>query len=112
MAMRAATRSVALLLAAAIAPAVYGDKNGDKKKKGEVEIITQTLELLPDPPAAIKAEVGRMVFHTSPLTNKGLLSQQVREGIKAIWRVNRGATVVKLRALVAGTGDMRRVQAI
>ena len=108
MAMRAVTRSVALLLAAAIVPAVFGDK---KKKKGEEE-ITQTLEVLPDPPAIIKAEVGRMVFHNSPLTNKGLLSQQVREAIKAIWRVNHGATVVKLRALVAGTGDLRRVQAI
>ena len=57
MAMRAVTRSVALLLAAAIVPAVFGDK---KKKKGEEE-ITQTLEVLPDPPAIIKAEVGRMV---------------------------------------------------
>lgn len=108
MAMRAVTRSVvAVLLAAAITPAVFGDK----KKKGEEE-ITQTLEVLPDPPTTIKAEVGRMVFHNSPLINKGLLSAQVRDGIKAIWRLNRGATVVKLRALVAGTGDMRRVQAI
>lgn len=82
-----------------------------KKKKKEEE-ITQTLEVLPDPPATIKAEVGRMVFHASPLSSKGLLSQQVRDGIKAIWRVNSGGTVVKLRALVAGTGDMRRVQAI
>src|SRR5262245_30141683 len=101
MAMRAATRSLALLLAAAMVPAAHADK----KKKHEEE-ITQTLEVLPDPPATIKAEVGRMVFHNSPLTNKGLLSQQVREAIKAIWRLNHGATVVKLRGLVAGTGDM------
>ncbi len=107
MAMRAATRWLAILLAAAaIVPAAFGDK---KKKQEE---ITQTLEVLPDPPPTIKAEVGRMVFHTSPLTNKGLLSQQVREAVKAIWRLNHGATVVKLRALVAGTGDLRRVQAI
>jgi len=82
-----------------------------KKKKGEEE-VTQTLEVLPDPPNVIKAEVGRMVFHAAPLSGKGLLSQQVRDAVKAIWRVNGGATVVKLRALVAGTGDLRRVQAI
>lgn len=85
---------------------------GAKKKKKSEEEITQTLEVLPDPPATIKAEVGRMVFHMSPLTSKGLLSNQVREAIKAIWRLNGGATVVKLRALVAGTGDLRRVQSI
>ena len=107
MAMRAATRGVVVLLAVAIVPAAFGDK----KKKPEEE-ITQTLEIPPDPPATIKAEVGRLVFHNSPLVNKGLLSQQVREAIKAIWRLNRGAGVVKLRALVAGTGDLRRVQAI
>ena len=101
-------RLLALMLAIAIAPALCGAK---KKKKSEEE-ITQTLEAPPDPPSIIKAEVGRMVFHTSPLTNKGLLSQQVREAIKAIWRLNQGATVVKLRALVAGTGDLRRVQSI
>ena len=83
-----------------------------RKKKKDEEPITQTLEVLPDPPPTIKAEVGRMVFHNSPLTAKGLLSQQVRDGIKAIWRANGGATVVKIRALVAGTGDLRRVQAI
>jgi enamine deaminase RidA (YjgF/YER057c/UK114 family) len=107
MVMRAVTQSVAVLLVAVLVPAAYADK----KKKSEEE-VTQTLEVLPDPPSTIKAEVGRMVFHNSPLSAKGLLSQQVRDGIKAIWRLNRGATVVKLRALVAGTGDMRRVQAI
>jgi enamine deaminase RidA (YjgF/YER057c/UK114 family) len=107
MAKRAIQSSVALLLAAAITPAAFGDKKKDKKEE-----ITQTLEVLPDPPSTIKAEVGRMVFHNSPLTAKGLLSQQVRDSIKAIWRSSKGASVVKLRALVAGTGDMRRVQAI
>ena len=83
-----------------------------KKKKKDEEPVTQTHEILPDPPPTIKAETGRMVFHNSPLTSKGLLSQQVRDGVKAIWRVNGGATIVKLRALVSGTGDLRRVQAI
>jgi enamine deaminase RidA (YjgF/YER057c/UK114 family) len=44
--------------------------------------------------------------------SKGLLSQQVRESIKALWRLNRGEQIVKLRAFVAGTGDMRRFQQI
>jgi enamine deaminase RidA (YjgF/YER057c/UK114 family) len=98
----------ACLVVALAAPPAWADK----KKKKEQEEITQTLEVLPDPPATIKAEVGKMVFHTAPLTGKGLLSQQVKDSIKAIWRLNQGATVVKLRALVAGTGDMRRVNAI
>jgi len=101
-------------LAAAVAvvsilnPAAFAAK---KKKKGEEE-ITQTLEVLPDPPFAVKADASRLVFHTSPLTSKGLLSQQVRDSIKALWRANQGATIVKIRALVAGTGDLRRVSAI
>ena len=99
--------ALVLVLTVAVAPLLQGAK----KKKTEEE-LTQTLEIPPDPPATIKAEVGRMVFHTSPLTSKGLLSQQVREAIKAIWRLNQGATVVKIRALVAGTGDLRRVQSI
>jgi len=83
-----------------------------KKKKEKKEEVTQTLEVPPDPPPAVKAEVSRMVFHTSPLTNKGLLSQQVRDAVKALWRSNQGAQIVKIRAFVAGTGDLRRVQSI
>ncbi|MBK5290749.1 MAG: hypothetical protein JJE04_03510 [Acidobacteriia bacterium] len=82
-----------------------------RSKKPERE-ITQTLEVLPDPPAVIKADTARLVFHVSPLSGKGLLSQQVRDGIRAIWRINNKAVIVRLRALVAGTGDMRRVQSI
>lgn len=83
-----------------------------KKNKKEKEEITQTLEVLPDPPAAIKADTARLAFHVSPLTTRGLLSQQVRDSLKALWRVPNLGQIVKLRAFVAGTGDMRRVQAI
>ena len=48
----------------------------------------------------------------SPLSNKGLLSQQVRDALKALLRDNHGAQIVKLRAFVAGSGDLRRVQTI
>src|SRR5438552_6046676 len=80
-----------------------------KKKKEE---ITQTLELPKDPPATVTAETTRLVFHVSPLSSKGLLSQQVRDALKSLLKSTGGATIVKLRAFVAGSGDLRRVQAI
>jgi enamine deaminase RidA (YjgF/YER057c/UK114 family) len=46
------------------------------------------------------------------LSGRGLLSQQVRDALKALDRVRGGATLIKLRAFVAGTGDLRRVQQI
>lgn len=104
--------SFARLVSLAVVAALIAETGLAAKKKKKEEEITQTLEVLPDPPSTIKAEVGRMVFHSSPLSGKGLLSQQVRDAIKAIWRTNGSASVVKIRALVAGTGDMRRVQAI
>lgn len=82
------------------------------KKKTEDEMATQTLPVLKDPPPAVAAETDHLVFHLSPLSGKGLLSQQVRDALKALLRDTRGATIVKLRAFVAGTGDMRRVPAI
>jgi enamine deaminase RidA (YjgF/YER057c/UK114 family) len=82
----------------------------DKKQKKQEE--TQALAVLPDPPAAVTAETGRLVFRVTPLTAKGLLSQQVRTALKWLIGQDGKAQVVKLRAFVAGTGDMRRVQAI
>ena len=83
-----------------------------KKNKKDVEPVTQTLPLLPDPPSAISADTSRLVFHVSPLSAKGLLSQQVRDALKALQSDSHGATIVKLRAFVSGTGDLRRVQSI
>jgi enamine deaminase RidA (YjgF/YER057c/UK114 family) len=83
-----------------------------KKKNQEKEPVNQTLPLLKDPPAAISAETSRLVFHVSPLSDKGLLSQQIRDALKAMMQTNHNATIVKLRAFVAGRGDMRRVQSI
>jgi enamine deaminase RidA (YjgF/YER057c/UK114 family) len=80
-----------------------------KKKKADQEPITQVLELPKDPPAAVKVETARLSFQVAPLISKGLLSQQVRESLKTLIRLEKGAQVVKLRAFVAGTGDMRRV---
>lgn len=72
----------------------------------------QVLPLLKDPPAAVTAETGRLVFHVSPLSAKGLLSQQVRDGLKDLLKQARDSSIVKLRAFTAGSGDIRRVQAI
>lgn len=83
-----------------------------KKNKKDIEPVTQVLELLPDPPAAVKVESTRLMFFVSPLSTKGLLSQQSKDALSALRRLARGATIVKLRAFVAGRGDARRVSAI
>lgn len=77
-----------------------------KKKKPEQ---TQTLPPPKDLPLAVAADTSRLSFRVSPLSAKGLLSAQVREALRALLRDNRSATIVKLRAFVAGTGDLRRV---
>src|SRR5579864_1166096 len=82
-----------------------------KKKKSD-EDVTQVLQLPKDPPTAVVAETARLGFQVTPLSSRGLLSQQVRDALKALQRSEAGATIVKLRAFVAGSGDMRRVHAI
>ncbi len=86
-------------------------QSGKKKKKSDPE-YTETLPVLADPPSAITAETRRLSFRVSPLSAKGLLSAQTRDAIKSLMRQNGGAQIVKLRAFVAGTGDLRRVQTI
>ncbi len=103
------------LLAALLLAALFTDGSlfaQKRRKKKEKEPPTQVLELPKELPQAIVAEAGRLVFHTVPLSGRGLLSQQVRDALKAVERMKGGATLVKLRAFVAGTGDMRRVSQI
>jgi enamine deaminase RidA (YjgF/YER057c/UK114 family) len=99
-----------LLLCGALAASLPAQK--PKKKKPDVEPRPQALEVIPEPPEAILAEPGRLSFQISPLSDKGLLSQQVHDALKALARLNHGATIVKLRAFVAGSGDLRRVKDI
>lgn len=99
-----AALTVAFLLQAVAFP-------NQRKKKKDVD-FTQTLEVLPEPPLAIPAETARLAFFAAPLTAKGLLSQQTRDALKALVAVARGAQFIKIRAFVAGTGDLRRVQSI
>jgi enamine deaminase RidA (YjgF/YER057c/UK114 family) len=79
----------------------------DKKKKKGAE-TTQALALPPELPAAVTADTDRLAFQVTPLLSKGLLSQQTREALKLLLRSNRGP-IVKLRAFVAGSGDLRRI---
>jgi len=83
-----------------------------KKNKKDEEPVTQVLEVLPDPPPAVKVEASRLLFLTSPLSSKGLLSQQSKDALSALRRLAKGGTLVKLRAFVAGRGDARRVSSI
>ncbi|MDX2153144.1 MAG: Rid family hydrolase [Bryobacteraceae bacterium] len=83
-----------------------------RRKKGDEEPPTQVLEQLPDPPAVVVTESQRLAFHVAPMSGKGLLSRQVRDALREVVRLARGNAIVKLRAFVAGTGDVRRVQTI
>jgi enamine deaminase RidA (YjgF/YER057c/UK114 family) len=108
-------RSIAILLGVGLAANLFGQpepKMAKKKKNEDKEPVTQSLPLLPVPPLVISAETGRLTFQLSPLSSKGLLSQQSRDALKALMQSNRGAAIVRVRAYVAGTGDMRRVQQI
>jgi enamine deaminase RidA (YjgF/YER057c/UK114 family) len=85
---------------------VVAPENKQKKKK-DVD-ATQTLPPAKELPSSVTADTDRLAFGVSPLIGKGLLSQQTKEALKALLRTNHG-TIVKLRAFVAGSGDLRRV---
>ncbi|MFN9429161.1 MAG: hypothetical protein ACK6DX_03340 [Acidobacteriota bacterium] len=104
-------RILGTLLALTLLSGGAGAQKKKKNKKDE-EPITQTLEVLADPPAATQGDSSRMVFLVSPLSNRGLLSQQAKEALNFLRKQGRGGVFLKLRALVAGRGDARRVTAI
>ena len=100
-------RSIRLLaLVCALAAALLSCLWGKKKKEEE----TQTLQVPKDPPAALTAETRRLIYQVTPLSAKGLLSQQTRDALKWLLHSTNGASIVKLRAFVAGSGDLRRVR--
>ena len=79
-----------------------------KQKKDE----TQTLQLPRDLPTTVEGDPRRLAFLVSPLSSKGLLSQQVREALKSLSHEAKGDPILKIRAFVAGSGDARRVRDI
>jgi enamine deaminase RidA (YjgF/YER057c/UK114 family) len=102
-------RLLILLLSVLLAGGLFAQK---RKKKPDEEPRPQVLAVLPDTPEAVVAESGRLSFQVSPLSDKGLLSQQLRDALKAVARLNHGASVIKVRAFVAGSGDLRRIKDI
>jgi len=95
------------LVALACAVALLASPLQRKKKK---EDETQVLQLPKELPGAITGETSRLTFLVTPLSAKGLLSQQVRDGLKALAHAAGSDTVLKIRAFVAGSGDLRRVR--
>ncbi len=94
-----------LALAGALAAGLW---SFDKKKKKEEE--TQTLQVPPELPGETAIETRRLAYYLSPLSARGLLSQQTRDALKALSRQAGGSPITKIRAFVAGTGDLRRVR--
>ena len=92
------TLLVALLLAIFAAVQDPRQPHVAKKKTPDKEPADQTLPLLKDPPGAVIAATSRLAFHVSPLSSRGLLSQQTRYALKALMQANRGDAIVKLRA--------------
>src|SRR6266700_5781033 len=99
-------RGTAILLTTLCLAAALG------AKKKNPDDVTQTLDLPKDPPMVAGGETRRLTFQVSPLSAKGLLSQQTRDALKAILKANGGAQIIHIRAFVAGSGDLRRVPRI
>src|ERR1035437_5565823 len=81
-----------------------------KKHKTKKEEITQILQLPKELPGAVIGETRRLPFHVTPLSARGLLSAQVRDALKALTNETGSDPVLKIRAFVAGSGDLRRVR--
>jgi enamine deaminase RidA (YjgF/YER057c/UK114 family) len=105
-------RILTFLLASTLAVSAQEERRIIRNKNDDKEPVTQTLPAPKEPPPAVAAETARLVFRVSPLSSKGLMSQQVRDALKSLFRENHDAEIVKLRAFVAGSGDLRRVQTL
>jgi enamine deaminase RidA (YjgF/YER057c/UK114 family) len=101
-------QSIIFLTLAAVAASAAQPPAEDKRSKKEER--TQVLQLPTELPAVTTGNPRRLTFYVTPLTGKGLLTHQVREALKALSRESGGETVLKIRAFVAGSGDVRRVR--
>lgn len=95
------------LLAVACAAAIVASPAQKKKNKEEE---TQTLQLPKELPGSVVGDTRRLAFYVTPLSSRGLLSPQIRDALKVLLRDSSGSTILKIRAFVAGTGDLRRVR--
>jgi enamine deaminase RidA (YjgF/YER057c/UK114 family) len=81
-----------------------------KKGKPKKEEVTQILQLPKELPSAVTGETRHLTFHVTPLSARGLLSAQVRDALKTLTHETGGNPILKIRAFVAGSGDLRRVR--
>ncbi|HTP87185.1 MAG TPA: Rid family hydrolase [Bryobacteraceae bacterium] len=113
--------AIALLLCALVLPVAAAQKNKKNaipfadlpvrpSKEDTKKDLPQPATLAREPRVAVTADTSRLVFRTSMLESKGLLSQQTRDALKGLLRAHGSDEIVKLRAFVAGSGDLRRVQ--
>lgn len=112
----AAGRTIFVLALAALAVSLYAQPPRPIKRPLNNQLAIEEKPASPsaraDVPGAVAGATSQIVFHVSPLQSKGLLSKQTEEALKALDRANGNATFLKLRAFVAGNGDLRRVQGI
>jgi enamine deaminase RidA (YjgF/YER057c/UK114 family) len=80
----------------------------ESKQKKTKDLMNQTLPPPRELPASVSTDTDRLTFEVTPLSGKGLLSQQIREALRSLLRTAHG-TIVQMRAFVAGSGDLRRV---
>ncbi len=69
----------------------------------------QVLAPVPDAPGAVKIDTTRYGLLTVPLEERGLLSKQVEESLKALRRTIHKRRIARITAWVGGAGDVRRV---
>jgi enamine deaminase RidA (YjgF/YER057c/UK114 family) len=97
--------AIVALIALAAALSAWPAQKPPKKD----EDVSQTLQLPKDLPLAVAGETRRLAFHVVPMSAKGLLTQQVRDGLKTLGQLAGKDPVLHIRAFVAGAGDIRRV---
>ncbi|HTS29008.1 MAG TPA: hypothetical protein VMH81_24220 [Bryobacteraceae bacterium] len=93
---------------AAVVCGLFAPAAPAQKKKKEEE--TQTLQIPKDLPNTIVGDTRRLTFYVTRPSAKGLLSQQIRDALKALFHEAGSDTILKIRAFVAGSGDLRRVR--
>jgi enamine deaminase RidA (YjgF/YER057c/UK114 family) len=79
-------------------------------QKARREDQTQTLQFPRELPSTVEGDAQRLSFYVTPLSAKGLLSQQIRNALKALESRAGSDTILRIRAFVSGPGDVRRVR--
>jgi enamine deaminase RidA (YjgF/YER057c/UK114 family) len=90
-----------------------GQKKKHKKDDPDwlaLDDVSQQVQEVPYPPPALTVDTGRLTFQVSPISTKRLLSDQTEVALKDLLQKTKHGRIVKLRAFVAGTGDIRTVQ--